>query len=32
MMRDFIRDGRLGEHAATGTATIARPLRDARRR
>jgi pimeloyl-ACP methyl ester carboxylesterase len=31
MMRDFIRDGRLGEHAATGTATITRPLRDAQR-
>ena len=29
MMRDFIRDGRLGERATTGNATITRPPRDA---
>ena len=31
MMRDFIRDGRLGERVANSTATITRPLRDAQR-
>jgi len=29
MMRDFIRDGRLGERATTGNATVTRPPRDA---